>query len=149
MIISEALFKKLYDTWENDLYIDIKGKPYNIVGVYKYDNIWQSNVYAGYTSVDNAPLISGVEEYNAVTIKLSSSSEREIVGKQAVSVLNGLKPPEFEHLFTVEDETKRFGRRRIIRYDENGIHWCCWNLFNRRWYWCDEYHACICYRAYT
>ncbi|MGU3440880.1 ABC transporter permease [Bacillus cereus] len=106
LIISEALFKKLYDTWENDLYIDIKGKPYNIVGVYKYDNIWQSNVYAGYTSVDNAPLISGVEEYNAVTIKLSSSSEREIVGKQAVSVLNGLKPPEFEHLFTVEDETK-------------------------------------------
>lgn len=93
LIISEALFKKLYDTWENDLYIDIKGKPYNIVGVYKYDNIWQSNVYAGYTSVDNAPLISGVEEYNAVTIKLSSSSEREIVGKQAVSVLNGLKPP--------------------------------------------------------
>ncbi|MGN4723571.1 ABC transporter permease [Bacillus cereus group sp. MYBK15-3] len=106
LIISEALFKKLYDKWENDLYIDIKGKPYNIVGVYKYDNIWQSNVYAGYTSVDNAPLISGVEEYNAVTIKLSSSSEREIVGKQAVSVLNGLKPPEFEHLFTVEDETK-------------------------------------------
>ena len=100
------LYLKLYDTWENDLYIDIKGKPYNIVGVYKYDNIWQSNVYAGYTSVDNAPLISGVEEYNAVTIKLSSSSEREIVGKQAVSVLNGLKPPEFEHLFTVEDETK-------------------------------------------
>lgn len=104
VILSEALFTKLFDTWNDDLYIDIKGKPYKIAGVYKYDNIFQSNLHAGYTSIDNAPLIAGIEEYDAVTIKLSSSSERETVGKQAVSVLNELKPLEFEHLFTVADE---------------------------------------------
>ncbi|PGM53355.1 ABC transporter permease [Bacillus cereus] len=103
VILSESLFTKLFDIWKDDLYIDIKGKPYKIAGVYKYDNIWQSNMYTGYTSIDNAPLISGIEEYDTVTIKLSSPSERETVGKQAVSVLNELKSPEFEHPFTVVD----------------------------------------------
>ncbi|AZJ23844.1 ABC transporter permease (plasmid) [Bacillus wiedmannii bv. thuringiensis] len=105
VILHEDLFTKLFDTWKDDLYIDIKGKPYKIAGVYKYEDGFprQFKSYEGYTAIDNAPLISGIEEYDMVKIKLSSASEREVVAKQAVSVLNELKPPEFEHPFTVED----------------------------------------------
>ncbi len=105
VILHEDLFTKLFDTWKDDLYIDIKGKPYKIAGVYKYEDGFhrQFKSYEGYTAIDNAPLISGIEEYDMVKIKLSSASEREVVAKQAVSVLNELKSPEFEHPFTVED----------------------------------------------
>lgn len=105
VILHEELFTKLFDTWKNDLYIDIKGKPYKIVGVYKYEDSFKRgfNLYEGYTSIDNVPLISGIEEYDTVQIKLSSPSEREKVEKQAVSVLNELKSTEFEHPFTVAE----------------------------------------------
>ncbi|PFD34385.1 ABC transporter permease [Bacillus cereus] len=105
VIIHEDLFTKVFDTWKDDLYIDIKGKPYKIVGVYKNEDNMnrQFNVYQGYTPIDNVPLISGVEEYDTVKIKLSSPSERETVEKQALSVLNELKSPELEHPFKVVD----------------------------------------------
>lgn len=105
LILHEDLFVKLFNTWKDDLYIDIKGKPYKVVGVYKYEDSFQRQFksYEGYTTIDNAPLISGIEEYDVVKIKLSSASEREVVEKQAVSVLNELKSPEFEHPFTVAD----------------------------------------------
>ncbi|TKI80791.1 ABC transporter permease, partial [Bacillus cereus] len=54
-------------------------------------------------AIDNAPLISGIEEYDMVKIKLSSVNDREVVEKEAVSVLNELKAPEFEYPFTVAD----------------------------------------------
>ncbi|WP_276576204.1 ABC transporter permease [Bacillus thuringiensis] len=112
VVISEALFIKIFDTWKDDLYIDIKGKPYKIVGVYKYaDNFKRSfKIYDGYTSIDNTALIAGVEEYDAVKMKLSSPNEREIVEKQALSVLNSLKSPEVEYSFTVSDDTKEYSQ---------------------------------------
>nr|WP_202441448.1 ABC transporter permease [Bacillus thuringiensis] len=112
VVISEALFTKIFDTWKDDLYIDIKGKPYKIVGVYKYaDNFKRSfKIYDGYTAIDNASLISGVEEYDAVKMKLSSPNERENVEKQALSVLNSLKSPEVEYSFTVADDTKEYSQ---------------------------------------
>lgn len=105
VILHEDLFTKLFDTWKDDLYIDIKGKPYKIAGVYEYEDSFQRQFksYEGYTAIDNAPLISGIEEYDMVKIKLSSVNDREVVEKQAVSVLNELKAPEFEHTFTVAD----------------------------------------------
>lgn len=105
VILHEDLFTKLFDTWKDDLYIDIKGKPYKIAGVYKHEDSLnrQFKSYEGYTAIDNAPLISGIEEYDMVKIKLSSVNDREVVEKQAVSVLNELKAPEFEHTFTVAD----------------------------------------------
>ncbi|PEP55275.1 MULTISPECIES: ABC transporter permease [Bacillus] len=111
VILSEDLFTKLFDTWKDYLYIDIKGKPYKIVGVYKYADGFQRQfkLYEGYTAIDNAPLVSGIEEYDTVKIKLSAPSERETVEKQAVSVLNELKSPEFEHPFIVED-TKAYSQ---------------------------------------
>ena len=112
VILHEDLFIKVFDTWKDDLYIDIKGKPYKVVGVYKYEDGFQRQfkLYEGYTSIDNAPLIAGIEEYDTVKIKLTSPSEREAVEKQAISVLNELKSPEFEHSFTVED-TKAYGQK--------------------------------------
>ncbi|HDX9708053.1 TPA: ABC transporter permease [Bacillus thuringiensis] len=111
VILSEDLFAKIFDTWKEGLYIDIKGKPYKIVGVYKYVDSFKRpfKVYVGYTAIDNAPLISGVEEYDEVKVKLSSPQERETVEKQALSVLNSLKPPEFEHQFEVEN-TKEYSK---------------------------------------
>ncbi len=105
VIVHEDLFEKLFDTWNDDLYIDVKGKPYKIVGAYKYEDSFKRGfkLYEGYTSIDNAPLISGIEEYDSLKIKLSSVNVREAVEKQAVSVLNELKSPEFEHPFTVVD----------------------------------------------
>ncbi|EEK72732.1 ABC transporter permease protein [Bacillus mycoides] len=112
VIVAEDLFKTLFDNWKDDLYIDIKGKPYKVVGVYKYEDGFQRQfkLYEGYTSIDNAPLIAGIEEYDTVKIKLTSPSEREAVEKQAISVLDELKSPEFEHSFTVED-TKAYGQK--------------------------------------
>ncbi|PFN13053.1 ABC transporter permease [Bacillus cereus] len=112
VVLSEALFTKIFDTWKDDLYIDIRGKPYKIVGVYKYaDNFKRSfKIYDGYTAIDNASLISGVEEYDAVKMKLSSPHERETVEKQALSVLNSLKSPEVEYSFTVADDTKEYSQ---------------------------------------
>ncbi|OPA24270.1 ABC transporter permease [Bacillus cereus] len=112
VILSEALFTKLFDTWKDDLHIDIKGKPYKVVGVYKYaDNFKRSfKIYDGYTAIDNASLILGFEEYDAVKIKLASPSERETVEKQALAVLNGLKSPELEYSFTVADDTKEYSQ---------------------------------------
>ncbi|PFD99114.1 ABC transporter permease [Bacillus cereus] len=105
VILHEDLFKKLFDTWKDDLYIDIKGKPYKIAGVYKNEDGLnrQFKAYVGYTPIDNVPLISGIEEYDTVQIKLSSPSERETVEKQALSVLNELKSPEFNYPFTSID----------------------------------------------
>lgn len=105
VILHEDLFIKVFDTWKDDLYIDIKGKPYKVAGVYKHEDSSnrQFKSYVGYTPIDNVPLISGIEEYDTVQIKLSSPSERETVEKQALSVLNELKSPEFEHPFTAVD----------------------------------------------
>ncbi|MRC19084.1 FtsX-like permease family protein [Bacillus thuringiensis] len=104
VILHEDLFIKVFDTWKDDLYIDIKGKPYKIVGVYtNMDDHRQFKAYEGYTSLENVSLVSGREEYDTVQIKLSTSSQRETVEKQALSKLNELKSPEFEHPFTVVD----------------------------------------------
>ncbi|UOB64715.1 ABC transporter permease [Bacillus thuringiensis] len=103
LIISEALFKKLYDTWENDQYTDIKGKPYKIVGVYETKNDFGMPMPEGYTSLENAPVISGVNEYDSVRLTMTSPTERKSVEKQAVSVLNEMKAPKFEHKFEAQD----------------------------------------------
>ena len=35
IILNEEAFNKLFNGWESNLYADIKGKPYKIVGVYE------------------------------------------------------------------------------------------------------------------
>ena len=57
----------------------------------------------GYTSLENAPVISGVNEYDSVRLTMTSPTERKSVEKQAVSVLNEMKAPKFEHKFEAQD----------------------------------------------
>lgn len=99
VLLNEIAFQKLFSKWENDLYIDIKGKPYKIIGVYKgkyEDSVSFSN---GYTSLDNIAILSGIDEYQSITLKLHPSSNRKEVEKQAVSILNEMKSKNFKHAF--------------------------------------------------
>ncbi len=103
IILNEEAFNKLFNGWESNLYADIKGKPYKIVGVYKTKNDFGMAMAEGYTSLENAPVISGVTEYETVKLTLVSPAERKSVEKQAVSVLNEMKAPKFEHKFEAQD----------------------------------------------
>ncbi|WP_141435212.1 ABC transporter permease [Bacillus nitratireducens] len=108
VIINEAAFTKLFHEWEDDLYIDIKGKPYKIIGVYKSEERFISPSPAGYTSLENTPVISGVSEYDTITVKLHTREERESVGKEAVARINEIKSPKFEHKFKASEDGDEF-----------------------------------------
>ncbi|HDR7950963.1 TPA: ABC transporter permease [Bacillus toyonensis] len=102
VMLNETAFQKLFSNWENDLYIDIKGKPYKIIGVYKgkyEDSMPFSN---GYTSLDNIAFLSGIDEYQSITLKLHPSSNPKEVEKQAVSILNEMKSPNFKYTFKAD-----------------------------------------------
>ncbi|MED1412276.1 MULTISPECIES: ABC transporter permease [Bacillus] len=103
VILNEEAFNKLFNGWESNLYTDIKGKPYKIVGVYETKNEFGMAMPEGYTSLENAPVISGVNEYDSVKLTMTSPTERKSVEKQAVSVLNEMKAPKFEHKFEAQD----------------------------------------------
>ncbi|ALZ64626.1 putative ABC transporter permease YknZ (plasmid) [Bacillus cereus] len=103
VILNEAAFKDLFTDWNQNLYTDIKGKPYKVVGVYKRKNVFGIKMSEGYTSLENAPLISGINEYDSVTLNLTSATERKNVEKEAVSLLNEMKASKFEHKFTAQD----------------------------------------------
>jgi len=99
VMLNEIAFQKLFPNWEDDLYIDIKGKPYKVVGVYKGKNEDSMPFSTGYTSLDTIAVLSGVDEYHSVTLKLQASISRKEVEKQAVSILNEMKSPNFKHAF--------------------------------------------------
>jgi len=103
VILNEEAFNKLFSGWESNQYTDIKGKPYKIVGVYETKNDFGMPMPEGYTSLENAPVISGVNEYDSVRLTMTSPTERKSVEKQAVSVLNEMKAPKFEHKFEAQD----------------------------------------------
>jgi putative ABC transport system permease protein len=103
VILNEEAFNKLFNGWESNLYTDIKGKPYKVVGVYETKNDFGMAMSEGYTSLENAPVISGVNEYDSVRLTLVSPAERKSVEKQAASVLNEMKAPKFEHKFEAQD----------------------------------------------
>ena len=104
VILNEEAFNKLFSSgWESNQYTDIKGKPYKIVGVYETKNDFGMPMPEGYTSLENAPVISGVNEYDSVRLTMTSPTERKSVEKQAVSVLNEMKAPKFEHKFEAQD----------------------------------------------
>jgi len=103
VILNEEAFNKLFSGWESNLYTDIKGKPYKIVGVYETKNEFGMAMPEGYTSLENAPVISGVNEYDSVKLTMTSPTECKSVEKQAVSVLNEMKAPKFEHKFEAQD----------------------------------------------
>ncbi|WP_439876534.1 ABC transporter permease [Bacillus mycoides] len=103
VILNEEAFNKLFNGWEANLYTDIKGKPYKVVGVYETKNEFGMAMSEGYTSLENAPVISGVTEYDSVKLTLVSPTERKSVEKEAVSVLNDMKAPKFEHKFEAQD----------------------------------------------
>ncbi|MES5868155.1 ABC transporter permease [Bacillus cereus group sp. RP32] len=103
VILNEEAFNKLFNGWESNLYTDIKGKPYKVVGVYETKNDFGMAMPEGYTSLENVPVISGVTEYDSVKLTMTSPTERKSVEKQAVSVLNEMKAPKFENKFKAQD----------------------------------------------
>ncbi|WP_372708571.1 ABC transporter permease [Bacillus sp. CDB3] len=107
VILSEEAFKKLFNGWEPNLYTDINEKPYKVVGVYKKEreNLIGGNIdiAEGYTSLENASVISGINEYDSVNLIMTSPTERKSVEKQAISILNEMKAPKFEHKFEARD----------------------------------------------
>ncbi|MED2184985.1 ABC transporter permease [Bacillus wiedmannii] len=103
VILNEEAFNKLFNAWESNLYTDIKGKPYKVVGVYETKNDFGMAMPEGYTSLENVPVISGVTEYDSVKLTMTSPTERKSVEKQAVSVLNEMKAPKFENKFKAQD----------------------------------------------
>ncbi|PHC35458.1 ABC transporter permease [Bacillus toyonensis] len=99
VMLNEIAFQKLFPDWKGDLYIDIKGKPYKVIGVYKDEIEYSTPFSRGYTSLDNIAVLSGIDEYQSITLKLHSSSNRKEVEKQAISILNEMKSPNFKHAF--------------------------------------------------
>ena len=78
VILNEEAFNKLFNSWEPNLYTDIKGKPYKVVGVYETKNEFGMAMSEGYTSLENAPVISGVTEYDSVRLTMTSPTERKM-----------------------------------------------------------------------
>ena len=104
IVLNTDAFDKLYSSWEPNLYIDIKGTPYKVVGVYSVKAMMGGMTFKeGVISAENWPVLFGKNNYDSVTVKIAPGQDKETVQKAVVKSLNEAKKPEHSGKFEVPD----------------------------------------------
>lgn len=104
IVLNTDAFDKLYSSWEPNLYVDIKGTPYKVVGVYSIKAMMGGMTFKeGVISAENWPVLFGKNNYDSVTVKIAPGQDKETVQEAVVKSLNEAKKPEHSGKFEVPD----------------------------------------------
>ncbi|KEK24255.1 ABC transporter permease [Bacillus gaemokensis] len=104
IVLNKDAFNKLFSSWEPDLYVDIKGTPYKVVGVYSTKAMMGGMEFKeGAISAENWPVLFGKNNYDGVTVKLAPGQDKQAVQDAVVKSLNDAKKPEHTGKFKVPD----------------------------------------------
>ncbi|QTR83320.1 ABC transporter permease [Bacillus cytotoxicus] len=104
IVLNKEAFHKLFSSWKPNLYIDIKGTPYKVVGVYSKESMMGGIKFKeGIISVENWPVLFGKNNYDGITVKIDPGQDKQIVQDAVVKSLNDAKKPEYTGKFKVQD----------------------------------------------
>ncbi|MBY0595717.1 ABC transporter permease [Bacillus bingmayongensis] len=104
IVLHKDAFDKLFSSWEPNLYIDIKGTPYKVVGVYSTEAMMGGmESKEGAISAENWPVLFGKNNYDGLTVKLAPGQDKDAVQDAVVKSLNDAKKPEHTGKFKVPD----------------------------------------------
>ncbi|EMA6344177.1 ABC transporter permease [Bacillus cytotoxicus] len=104
IVLNKEAFHKLFSSWKPNLYIDIKGTPYKVVGVYSKESMMGGIKFKeGIISVENWPVLFGKNNYDGITVKIDPSQDKKTVQDAVVKSLNDAKKPEYTGKFKVQD----------------------------------------------
>ncbi|HDX9578675.1 TPA: ABC transporter permease [Bacillus pseudomycoides] len=102
IVLNKDAFNKLFSSWEPNLYVDMKGTPYKVVGVYSTKAIVGGLEFKeGIISAENWPVLFGKSNYDGITVKIAPGQDKQAVQDAVVKSLNGAKKPENTGKFKV------------------------------------------------
>ncbi|EOV9528470.1 ABC transporter permease [Bacillus cytotoxicus] len=104
IMLNKEAFHKLFSSWKPNLYIDIKGTPYKVVGVYSKESMMGGMKFKeGIISVENWPILFGKNNYDGITVKIDPAQDKQTVQDAVIKSLNDAKKPEYTGEFKVQD----------------------------------------------
>ncbi|PEB56527.1 ABC transporter permease [Bacillus pseudomycoides] len=104
IVLNKGAFNKLFSSWEPNLYIDMKGTPYKVVGVYSTKAMMGGVEFKeGIISAENWPILFGKNNYDGMTVKIAPGQDKQAVQDAVVKSLNDAKKPEHTGKFKVPD----------------------------------------------
>ncbi|ENQ3077514.1 ABC transporter permease [Bacillus cereus] len=107
IVLNKDAFNKLFSSWEPNLYIDIKGTPYKIIGVYSIKGMMGGVEFTeGVISAENWPVLFGKNNYDSITVKIAPGQDKQTVQDAVVQSLDNAKKPEDTGHFEVPDPQK-------------------------------------------
>ncbi|OOG91635.1 ABC transporter permease [Bacillus pseudomycoides] len=102
IVLHKDAFDKLFPSWEEGLYVDIKGTPYKVVGVYSIKAMMGGMEFKeGAISAENWPVLFGKNNYDGLTVKIAPGQDKQTVQDAVVKSLNDAKKPEDTGKFKV------------------------------------------------
>ncbi|MED0855599.1 ABC transporter permease [Bacillus pseudomycoides] len=102
IVLHKDAFDKLFPSWEEGLYVDIKGTPYKVVGVYSIKAMMGGMAFKeGAISAENWPVLFGKNNYDGLTVKIAPGQDKQTVQDAVVKLLNDAKKPEHTGKFKV------------------------------------------------
>ncbi|MBO1626267.1 ABC transporter permease [Bacillus arachidis] len=102
IVLNKDAFDKLFPSWEEGLYLDIKGTPYKVVGVYSIKAMMGGMEFKeGIISAENWPVLFGKNNYDSLTVKIAPGQDKQTVQDAVVKSLNDAKKPEHTGKFKV------------------------------------------------
>jgi len=114
IVLHKDAFDKLFPSWEEGLYVDIKGTPYKVVGVYSIKAMMGGMAFKeGAISAENWPVLFGKNNYDGLTVKIAPGQDKQTVQDAVVKSLNDAKKPEHTGKFKVtkpQDDLKEIDR---------------------------------------
>ncbi|MGG0240735.1 ABC transporter permease [Bacillus rhizoplanae] len=104
IVLTKDAFNKLFSSWEPNLYIDIKGIPYKVVGVYSLKGMMGGVEFIeGIISAENWPVLFGKNNYDSITVKIAPGQDKQTVQDAVLQSLDNAKKPEDTGNFEVPD----------------------------------------------
>lgn len=104
IMLNKEAFHKLFSSWKPNLYIDIKGTPYKVVGVYSKESMMGGMKFKeGIISVENWPILFGKNNYDGITVKIDPAQDKQTVQDAVIKSLNDAKKPEYTGEFKIQD----------------------------------------------
>ncbi|EOQ04577.1 ABC transporter permease [Bacillus cereus VDM021] len=102
IVLHKDAFDKLFPSWKEGLYVDIKGTPYKVVGVYSIKAMMGGMEFKeGAISAENWPVLFGKNNYDGLTVKIAPGQDKQTVQDAVVKSLNDAKKPEDTGKFKV------------------------------------------------
>ncbi|HDX9591368.1 TPA: ABC transporter permease [Bacillus pseudomycoides] len=108
IVLNKDAFNKLFSSWEPNLYIDIKGTPYKIIGVYSIKGMMGGVEFTeGVISAENWPVLFGKNNYDGITVKIAPGQDKQTVQDAVVQSLDNAKKPEDAGHFKIQDPKEK------------------------------------------